>query len=550
MKKGVKRSAREEEEARPVRQRKEGVSAKETAEAEEEDHSSAEWSDDAEDEGLYDDMEDEDEEEIIDDEDDEDYEDFQKESSGALTKALKSVSFADDAADNDKADVAVFRADQEMEGMEEGMKLEFSNKAYDSFFQLRTEYPCLSFDVITDPDGSNRTKYPLSMMLVCGSQADELSKNHLVVLRVSNICRTKHDEEDDDDSEDSFIGDEGESEESDGEEAEEVNDGEPIVNHRTITHHGTANRVRCCPHKDSQLVAVWSDAGHVQVFDLSDDVRILADFANWSKEQAKAWKGADKKKSPLKFCTPASTHQTEGYALDWSPLRQGVFASGDCNGTIFAWQPTDDGRWRCVASNTDAGMSVEELQWSPTQGDVLLSARAGGVVEVWDTRDMRASKVRWQADPTDINVADWNRARQASHLLVTGADSGAVAVWDLRKLSATEPIQRLPWHKRSITSVEFSMHNESVLSVTADDGQCTLWDLSLERDPSEEQQVIGELFNRADLTGIPDQLMFQHQGLTHPKEAHWHSQIPGMVVTTDYEGLNLFRPMNWRSLMK
>jgi ribosome assembly protein RRB1 len=86
--------------------------------------------------------------------------------------------------------------------------------------------------------------------------------------------------------------------------------------------------------------------------------------------------------------------------------------------------------------------------------------------------------------------------------------------------------------------------------MTSDDGECTLWDLSLERDPSEEKEVIGELFERPDLTRIPDQLMFQHQGLEHPKEAHWHNQIPGMVITTDFFGLHLFKPMNWRSLMK
>ncbi|EPY26413.1 ribosome assembly protein RRB1 [Angomonas deanei] len=438
-----------------------------------------------------------------------------------------------------------------MEPDAENMQLEFSNKAYDSFLQLRTEYPCLSFDVVLDKEGST-TKYPLSMTLLCGSQADSSQKNHLILLHIKNICRTKHDELSDDDSEDSYIGDEGENDDSgEDEEEEEVNNGEPLVNHRLIAHYGTANRVRCCPTKDTSLVAVWSDAGHVQVFDTESDIRLLTDFSNYTKEQAKAWKSTEaKKKSPLRFCTDSSSHQTEGYGLDWSTVRAGAFASGDCSGALCVWHPSDDGRWQCAASNRAGGQSIEEIQWSPTQGDVLLTTRAGGVVEVWDTRDMRASKVSWQADPTDINVASWNRARQASHLLATGAESGAVAVWDLRKIATAEPIQRLPWHRRAISSVEFSVHNESVLSVTADDGQCTLWDLSLERDPGEERQVVGELFDRPDLTNIPDQLMFQHQGLVHPKEAHWHQGIPGMVVTTDYNGLNLFRPMNWKSLMK
>eukprot|EP00796_Vickermania_ingenoplastis_P011922 gene11922-8203_t len=511
-------------------------------------------------------------EELEEEEVDPEYTAFQEESSHALAQNMKKVTF-DEAAleEQDDGDAAtIWRSD--LPGDEEGENgpLEYSNKAYDSFFQLRTEFPFLSFDIVKDTDGSNRTKYPLSMLLVCGSQADEAAKNHLALLRIHNVCRTKHDVESDDDSEDSFIGGDQEepSDEEQQDEAEEINDGEPMVEHRLIRHHGSANRVRVSPFATfgaSQYVAVWSDAGHVQVFDMDYDCRALVDAANWSKEEALKWreKGNKQENSALRFCTPSSTHKTEGYGLAWSALRPNVFASGDCNGAMFVWQPSDDGRWKHVASSTWPGhgeeaMSIEEITWSPTQPDVLVAARAGGVVEVWDTRDMRTAKRSWQADPTDVNVADWNKTKQASHLLVTGADSGAVAVWDLRKLgSATAgaiagpaPIQNLVWHQKRITSVEFSVHNESVLSVTSDDGQCTLWDLSLERDPSEELEMVGELFGRADLTGIPDQIMFQHQGLISPKEAHWHSQIPGMVVTTDYNGLHLFKPMNWRSLMK
>ncbi|KAG5495164.1 hypothetical protein JKF63_02218 [Porcisia hertigi] len=510
-------------------------------------------------------------EEIIEasDEDDDEYAEFQKESLAHVTKGIKSISFkeADDGGDDETGDAAavtVWRGDIEdtAAGEAEGgepVKLEFSNKAYDAFFQLRTEYPCLSFDVVKD-NKDNHTKYPLSTVLVCGTQAGEQSRNELLVLYVTNMCRTKYDVASDNDSEEEFIGDEDDSEEDEDDEAgEDVNDGEPVVHHRAIKHYGTANRVRCCPHNNpatgSQFVAVWSDAGHVQVFDIESEVRALTDFSNWSKEQSQMWKrqsagGPSNKAQPLKFCSPSTTHKTEGYGLDWSPVQANVFASGDCAGSLFVWQPTDDGRWKSAASSTAPGaMSIEEIQWSPTQADVLITARAGGVVEVWDARDMRACKISFQADPSDINVADWNRARQASHLLVTGAESGAVAVWDLRRIATPEPIQRIALHKKAVTSVEFSPHNESVLSVASDDGRCTLWDLSLERDASEEQEAVGELFC-GQLKEYPDQLMFHHQGLVHPKEAHWHMQIPGMVVTTDYEGLNLFRPMNWKSLMR
>lgn len=522
-------------------------------------------------------------EEIVESEsedDDEAYNEFQKESSAqanVLAEKIKGVTFDEDSLRQQKEDeeaAIVWRSDQHP-GSAGGEALDYSNKAYDSFFQLRTEFPFLSFSVIKDNDGANRTKYPFSMLLVGGSQADAADRNHLAILRVHNICRTKHDVPSDDDSEDSFIGGDQEEgsddDEKEDDDEEEVNNGEPLVEHRTIRHFGSANRVAISPFANfssSQYVAVWSDAGHVQVFDIDHECRALVDYSNWAKEEAAQWRskaaksGEGSEKSALRFCTPSNTHRTEGYGLAWSALRTNTFASGDCNGALFVWEPADDGRWRHTASSQGTSSvasheptaSIEDIAWSPTQREVLLTARAEGMVEVWDTRDMRRPKLSWRADVSDINVADWNRARQASHLLVTGAESGAVSVWDLRHVGGAAgnptPIQNLVWHTKRISSVEFSVHNESVLAVTSDDSQCTLWDLSLERDVNEEQEMVGDLFGRDDLVGIPDSLMFQHQGLVAPKEVHWHPQIPGMVVTTDYNGLHLFKPMNWRSLMK
>ena len=532
-----------------------------------EDESESDWEDvDSDDEvdERFDNME---REEIIDDGLEEAEEDFDEEDDDEadgddeddearakdLDEKLRRVTFDDEGDDEDEdgktAGKLVWRSDKNKGAAGESMELEYSNKAYDSFFQLRTEYPCLSFDIIKDGEGANRTKYPLSMYFVCGSQADEAGKNQLYVMKISNICKTKNDlesdeDEDDEDEEDVLDDDDGEDEDD----GEEKNNGEPIIEYRTISHFGTANRVRCNP-INSSVVAVWSDAGHVQVFNIDNEYQAMANFSNWSKEQARAW---DRKKSQsILFASPSNTHKTEGYALDWSSVTDGAFASGDCNGSIFVWQPAES-RWAASCSNTDGTKSVEEIKWSPLQDNYFVCGRSGGKVEVWDTRDMRKAQVSWRADPTDINVCDWNKAKQASHLLVTGADSGVVSIWDLRKARDAKPapLQQLTWHTDAITSVQFSSHNESVLSVTGHDGQCTLWDLTLERDPDEEKEIVGDIFGREDIADLPDQLMFQHQGLKMPKEAHFHSQIPGLVVTTDYLGLHIFKPMNWRSLMK
>jgi len=503
-----------------------------------------------------------DDEEIIDDDEDNAGNDDEAENeAGAemLTDKIKSVAIGElaEGADESDDEKKVWRPDVDQEQqLAQGQKLDYSNKAYDCFFQMQSEYPSLSFGIVQDKDGVARTKYPLGLFVVCGSQAERAKDNQLYVVRVTNLCRTKHDAESDD-SEDSFIGDDEHSDNEGGaaEDGDEVNNGEPMVDFKTIKHAGTTNRIRLSHHRP-MLAAVWSELGHVQIFDIANEMSALEDPAAWAKGNAQSWKKGNQKSSAVKFTS--HSHSTEGYALDWSRVAELAFATGDCAGDLLMWKPTPDGSW-VSAGSAKAGMrqccAVEEIKWSPVQPDVLVCGRMGGTVEVWDTRDTRKSQIAWQADPSDINVLDWNTVKQASHLMVTGAESGQVAVWDLRRVGRAagvevQPLQCLSWHRKAITSVEFSAHNESVLLVSSDDGQCTLWDLSLERDPSEEKEVMGELFGRQDLMHLPDQLMFLHQGLQHCKEAHWHPQIPGMVLTTDFNGMHIFKPMNWRSLMK
>lgn len=492
---------------------------------------------------------------------------------------------------NDELTAKVYRPDKKraQNNAGEEVKLTYANRAYDSFFQLRTEYPCLSFTVLRDFDGDVRTKYPMSMYLACGTQAPKKSDNQIVILQLSNLCKTKYDEasdsdeeeigmvgadSSDDDDDDDDNDDVGEREDGDGaagmskedrkdlraaaRERMELNDGEGIVNARTISFPGTVNRLRAKEDAPNILAAWCAEDATIRIVDAMDDARALADFDNWTRERAANYKQAPK--NPHIFSSKprsAEHHRAEGYGLGWARAGDLTrFASGDNNGHIVVWQGTGNQGgtgWAAQAAWHREAPSVEEIVWSAVEPTVFIAARAGGAVEVWDTRDMRSCRVQFRADPTDINVADWNRAVTNSHLLITGADSGIIGVWDLRRVQQSNPapLQRLAFHQgSSITSLEFSVHNETVLAATSSDGQCSLWDLCVERDIDEEREMVGNLFGRPDVSELPDALMFQHQGLTFPKECHFHPQIPGAVVTTDFHGINVFKPCNWKSLMK
>lgn len=71
-----------------------------------------------------------------------------------------------------------------------GEELEYDPSAYVMYHSLRAEWPCLSFDIMRDNGGENRVRFPQSMFLVCGSQADMKDKNKVTILKLSDMHKT------------------------------------------------------------------------------------------------------------------------------------------------------------------------------------------------------------------------------------------------------------------------------------------------------------------------------------------------------------------------
>ncbi|CAN0161586.1 unnamed protein product, partial [Hapterophycus canaliculatus] len=65
--------------------------------------------------------------------------------------------------------------------LEEGDELEYDSTAYHMYHSLRPEWPCLSFDVIRDSLGTNRSRFPHTVFAVAGTQADRADNNRLQV---------------------------------------------------------------------------------------------------------------------------------------------------------------------------------------------------------------------------------------------------------------------------------------------------------------------------------------------------------------------------------
>ncbi len=82
-----------------------------------------------------------------------------------------------------------------------------------------------------------------------------------------------------------------------------------------------------------------------------------------------------------------------------------------------------------------------------------------------------------------------------------------------------------------------------MLQTTSSDNVLAIWDLAVERDP-EEEMSLAAANNAMAPEDLPPQLLFSHMGQHDMKEAHWHVQIPGLLVCTAADGFAVFKPYN------
>uniref|UniRef100_A0A161MIP8 Glutamate-rich wd repeat-containing protein 1 n=1 Tax=Triatoma infestans TaxID=30076 RepID=A0A161MIP8_TRIIF len=255
--------------------------------------------------------------------------------------------------------------------LKKGELLVHDPSAYLMLHEAQTGAPCLSFDIIPDGDGNNRTEFPLSVYLVGGTQAETPNGNSIIVMKVSNLVKTF---KEDDDSES--------SDESDSDDENFIAK-LPKMETALIRHQGTTNRIRTTVANGRLLAAIWSELGRVTVIDLKQQLLTIAD-PSLRPVKKKKKKGVGEPIDPLQVFTG---HADEGYGLDWSSVSKGVLASGDCKSNIFVWLPVETG-WNISSSplsgHTD---SVEDLQWSPNEPDVLASCSVDRTIRIWDTRE-------------------------------------------------------------------------------------------------------------------------------------------------------------------
>ncbi|KAJ8036942.1 Glutamate-rich WD repeat-containing protein 1 [Holothuria leucospilota] len=424
----------------------------------------------------------------------------------------------DDEEEEDGQEVVPFVPGKGEVGEDEEMVQDES--AYIMYHQAQTGSPCLSFDILKDNLGENRSKFPHTAYLVAGTQAEQTHLNNVIIMRMSNLKKMKQADEDDEDDDSDSILDSDEDEEGDL----------PELKTAMISHLGGVNRIRSTIISGKHIAATWADTGRVHIWNISPAIESFEYQASGSKMTKD-----DGKVLPVYTFTG---HQIEGFALDWSPTVEGNLITGDCKKNIHLWKMEEGGTWkvdqRPYAAHTE---SVEDLQWSPNEKTVFASCSVDKSIRIWDIRapPSKACMITVEnCHDSDVNVINWNKKEP---FIVSGGDDGVLNIWDLRQFQKkSPPIAKFKQHSAPVTCVEWHPTDCTVFLSSGADNQITLWDLALERDPDADPD--------GQSVDVPPQLLFIHQGQKDIKECHWHPQIPGLLVSTALSGFNIFKTIS------
>lgn len=78
-----------------------------------------------------------------------------------------------------------------IDGMDADEELEYDPSVYDCLHAWQLDWPCLSFDVMRDEMGDDRESFPHSLFAIAGTQADIPHKNHLTMMRLTRLKKTR-----------------------------------------------------------------------------------------------------------------------------------------------------------------------------------------------------------------------------------------------------------------------------------------------------------------------------------------------------------------------
>ncbi len=273
-----------------------------------------------------------------------------------------------------------------------------------------------------------------------------------------------------------------------------------------IVHPGEVNKARYQP-QNPDIIATWAPNKNIYVWDRSKHLSVPKD------EDVRA-------QATLKG------HESEGFALEWSPFVEGQLLSGSQDRTVKLWNVKEDFKLDNKVLHAQRTFKqhsavVNDVQFHPIHGKNLFGSVSDDLtMQLMDLRratDSNAPVVFKNAHQDAINTLAFHPTMDK--LFATGSADKTIGIFDLRWPG--KKLHSLDGHLDAITKLEWHPQDTAILASTSDDRRVIFWDLSLTGTEQTPQ----------DAEDGPPEMLFMHGGHTNRiSDFTWNKNDPWVRI--------------------
>lgn len=235
---------------------------------------------------------------------------------------------------------------------------------------------------------------------------------------------------------------------------------------QSINHHGDVNKLKYMP-QNPDIIAAANNVGNVRIYNRTkhSTIRKLGDESKVNDPQ-------------LSLVPREDAVQTDIFAVDWNPQREGVLATASMAGHMDCYDIRGGYETRTAANeiflfwNADLHTGVNDLEWVHNHDSVLVTADDAGILRVHDVRVSQPVSAS-AAGAAPLNSLSINPLN--NFCVSTGDARGTIATFDMRSL--TEVVDTFQPHLDAITQVKWHPRFSSVLGSSSGDRLVKIYDM-------------------------------------------------------------------------
>jgi histone-binding protein RBBP4 len=230
-------------------------------------------------------------------------------------------------------------------------------------------------------------------------------------------------------------------------------------------------------------------------------------------------------------------HDKEGFALGWSPLKEGHLVTGNEDTTVRTWDlksgfSKGNSSISPTATYTHHSATVNDVQYHPSYPFLIGSVSDDLTWQIVDTRKPTHTTALYKklAHVDAVNCIAFNPLIET--LFTTGSADKTVAMWDMRNFK--EKLHTLQHHVEDVIGMQWNPVDHGILATSSYDRRICIWDIErVGREQTPEEAEDG-----------PPELIYKHGGFTNRiSDFDWNKNDPWfMLGAAEDNQLQIFRP--------